>query len=236
MGNEIIILSTTAFLIGFIHTILGPDHYLPFVVLAKVRKWSIAKLSVVTFLCGIGHIASSIILGFIGIILGISIFKLEIIESSRAELSAWFLIIFGFMYFIWGIRRALRKQPHEHIHYHEEGQEHLHTHNHFKEHSHVHSLKRDNLSPWILFIIFVFGPCEPLIPLIMYPAAKHNMLAVSTVSFIFGVTTILTMMFIVLFLFYGILKLPTLKFEKYSHALAGFTIFICGSTIKFFGL
>jgi len=27
---------------------------------------------------------------------------------------------------------------------------------------------------WALFLIFVFGPCEPLIPLIMYPAAKLN--------------------------------------------------------------
>jgi sulfite exporter TauE/SafE len=236
MSNEIIILAGTAATLGFVHTVLGPDHYLPFIVLSKARKWSILKTTMITFLCGIGHILSSVVLGFIGIALGIAVFKLEAIESSRGELAAWFLIIFGFAYFIWGLHRVARSQPHEHFHLHKDGEIHSHSHKHTQDHFHVYDSKSISVTPWILFIIFVFGPCEPLIPLIMYPAAKHNIMAVILVAVVFGLTTISSMLFIVLTSSYGLSKLPIQKFEKYSHALAGLAIFLCGGAIKFFGL
>ncbi|MBL7071591.1 MAG: hypothetical protein ISS26_05425 [Candidatus Omnitrophica bacterium] len=55
MKSELMALYITAASIGFFHTLLGPDHYLPFIVIGKARKWSLAKLSIVTFLCGLGH-------------------------------------------------------------------------------------------------------------------------------------------------------------------------------------
>jgi len=33
MSNELMILLVTAASIGFFHTLLGPDHYLPFIVI-----------------------------------------------------------------------------------------------------------------------------------------------------------------------------------------------------------
>ena len=49
--------------IAFLHTILGPDHYLPFIVMARARSWSMARTLLVTAVCGLGHVASSILLG-----------------------------------------------------------------------------------------------------------------------------------------------------------------------------
>ncbi len=236
MSNEIIILLGTAATIGFIHTVLGPDHYLPFIVLSKARKWTITKTVVVTFLCGIGHVLSSIILGFIGIALGIAVFKLEAIESSRGEIAAWFLIAFGLTYFTWGIHRALRMRRHEHSHPHKNGETHSHDHEHISSHTHIHTSKSRSLTPWVLFTIFVFGPCEPLIPLIMYPAASHNMASVALVASVFGAITISTMIGIVLASSYGLSKLSVSRLEKYSHALAGLAILLCGVAIKFLGL
>ncbi|GAG00740.1 unnamed protein product, partial [marine sediment metagenome] len=46
MSNELIALYITAASIGFIHTVFGPDHYLPFVVMSKARKWSLGKTSI----------------------------------------------------------------------------------------------------------------------------------------------------------------------------------------------
>ncbi len=236
MINEIGILATTALTLGFVHTITGPDHYLPFIVLSKARGWSLSKTSLITFLCGLGHILSSIVLGFIGIALGTAVFKLEMIEASRGDLAAWLLIIFGFTYFVWGVHKAVRYKPHEHKHSHLDGNAHSHSHKHFSEHSHVHSSKSHNTTPWIMFIIFVFGPCEPLIPLIMYPAAKHNVAAVIMVALVFGLATIMTMLGAVLVVSFGLLKAPIRGLERYSHALAGLTIFLCGGAIKFLGL
>ena len=236
MLNEIAILAGTAAAIGFVHTILGPDHYLPFIVLSRARQWSSGKTIMITFLCGIGHVLSSVVLGFIGIALGIAVFRLEVFESFRGELAAWLLIAFGFAYFIWGLRRAIRHRTHEHLHVHESGKPHLHPHKHLGDHSHPYSSERGHLTAWVLFTIFVFGPCEPLIPLLMYPAARNNMMSVVMVASIFGLTTIGTMLSIVLASFYGLSRLPLRQLEKYSHALAGFAILLSGGAIKFLGL
>ncbi|PIQ89533.1 MAG: hypothetical protein COV72_02600 [Candidatus Omnitrophica bacterium CG11_big_fil_rev_8_21_14_0_20_42_13] len=241
MSKELIILIWTALSIGFIHTVLGPDHYLPFIAMSKARKWSLFKTGLITFLCGLGHVLSSVVLGFIGIALGIAVFRLESIESFRGDIAAWFLLIFGFTYFIWGLRVALRSRPHVHAHAHDNEKSHKHTHSHIAGgHVHLHEVSRDakgaNITPWILFTIFVFGPCEPLIPILMYPAAKGSIISVIAVTGAFAVTTISTMLALVFMFSYGLSWLKFNWLERYSHALAGLIIFICGGAIKFLGL
>lgn len=233
---ELSILLWTAAGIGFLHTLLGPDHYLPFIAMSAARSWSVAKTALITFLCGVGHIMSSVVLGFLGIALGISVFKLEAIESTRGEIAGWLLIIFGFTYFIWGVHRAFLNKSHRHFHYHR-NEGHTHSHGHLREHSHIHNESSNrNITPWILFTIFLFGPCEPLIPILMYPAAKGSMMSVVLVVSIFAATTIATMMSIVLISSLPLARLSILRLDRYSHALAGLIILLCGGAIKFLGL
>lgn len=237
MSKEVVILMGTAATLGFVHTLFGPDHYLPFVAMAKARRWSMLKTFVITSLCGIGHVASSVVLGFLGLALGIVVYKLEAVESFRGNLAAWFLIAFGFTYFVWGLHRAIRRKPHTHTHRHQDGEDHEHRHSHVHQHAHVHETKdTKNITPWILFTIFVFGPCEPLIPLLMYPAAEASIASVAAIALVFGITTLATMLTIVMGLSFGISKLPLGKIERFSHALAGLTILLCGSAIQFLGL
>ncbi|MBU1628223.1 sulfite exporter TauE/SafE family protein [bacterium] len=235
--NEMIILAITAASIGFFHTLFGPDHYIPFIVMSRARNWSMFKTSWITFLCGLGHILSSVLLGFIGIALGIAVTRLEAVESSRGEVAAWLLIAFGLVYFVYGVRKAYVNKPHKHWHDHESGESHQHGHVHSDDHVHVHEKEgKFNLTPWVLFTIFVFGPCEPLIPLVMYPAAKSSMIGVILVTTIFGTITIGTMMSLVLITSFGINLIPVGRLERYSHAIAGATIFVCGLAIQFLGL
>jgi nickel/cobalt transporter (NicO) family protein len=236
MSNEIAVLAGTAAALGLVHTVIGPDHYVPFIALSKSRGWGAGKTALITFLCGLGHIFSSIILGFAGIALGAAVFSLEAIESYRGEIAVWFLIIFGFTYGVWGLHRALRSKKHEHAHAHGNGELHTHTHSHVMDHSHLHAGKNKSVTPWVLFIIFIFGPCEPLIPLVMYPAAEHNMGAVAMVAGIFGAVTVATMLGMVLGAYYGLSKLSVPGLAKYGHALAGGAILLCGISVKFLGL
>lgn len=236
MNKEILVLCITAASIGFFHTIFGPDHYLPFIVMSRARKWSKTKTAFITFLCGLGHILSSVVLGIIGVIFGIAVMKLEMFESFRGNLAAWALISFGFAYFIWGIHQAIRNKPHKHLHLHDGLGEHEHKHSHVSEHSHLHQETKKNITPWILFTIFVLGPCEPLIPLLMYPAAKHSLLGMVLVTLVFGTVTIFTMFSIVMLTSWGISFASLGKVEKYSHALAGLTICLSGLCIQFLGL
>ncbi len=237
MNKELSILAFTAASMALIHTMAGPDHYVPFIVMAKARKWSMFKTSWITILCGFGHIGSSVILGFIGIALGIAVSRLQGLESFRGNIAGWAMIAFGLVYLFWGIRRAIKNKPHTHLHFHKDAYSHSHTHAHVDEHSHVHeSEEKVNLTPWILFTIFVFGPCEPLIPLVMYPAAHGNMYGLLLVTAIFGAVTISTMLGIVLVASFGINVLPMRHLERYSHAIAGGTILLCGVAIQFLGL
>ena len=232
MNPEITILALTAATIGFVHTLFGPDHYLPFIVMAKARKWSLAKTSLITILCGLGHVGSSIALGFLGIAFGIGLSKLEIFEGFRGNLAGWAFIVFGLGYLIWAIWKQIKNKPHKHPHIHSDGSIHQHTHHHKGEHIHAH---KKNVTPWILFPIFLLGPCEPLIPFLMYPAAKSSLGGVIFISSIFALTTIITMVAIVITASFGINLIPFGKLEKHVHVIAGATILLSGIGIQFMG-
>lgn len=234
MSQELLILTLTTISIAFFHTLLGPDHYLPFIIMSRARKWSFRKTSWITFLCGLGHILSSVMIAILVILLGISIQKLDIIESVRGDIAAWALISFGLIYFIWGVRKAIKNKAHAHDHAHQDGTIHTHKHIHQKSHSHIH--KDKNITSWILFIIFFLGPCEPLIPILLYPSLNQGFYSIMLLVGIFGIITILTMLGIVLISSFSINLIPLKKLEKYSHALAGFIILLCGIAIQFLGL
>lgn len=236
MNSSIALLSVTAISIGFVHTILGPDHYLPFIVLSQAKKWSLRKTMIITFFCGIGHVLSSAILGLIGIAVGVSVSRLVAVESFRGNVAAWLFIAFGLVYMIISIRNLIRKRKHSHPHFHYNKGEHLHEHDHHNEHTHIHEEEVFKTTPWVLFLIFVFGPCEPLIPLVMYPAASHNFQGAVIVSILFSIITIGTMMLIVLAFNLGLNKINLKPVEKYSHLIAGAMIFFSGLAIQFLGL
>ncbi|MBI4834317.1 MAG: sulfite exporter TauE/SafE family protein [Planctomycetes bacterium] len=233
MDNSLWILYGTALFIAFIHTVIGPDHYLPFIMLGRANNWPGKKVVLVAVLCGIGHVLSSVILGIVGILAGIGVSKLEHSESIRGEIASYLLIGFGVVYAIWGLLRGLQGHYHSHSHGHiptgENEHEHLHN------HEHAHAVEKQTTF-WAVFIIFVLGPCEPLIPLLMFPAAAYGWVNILNVALIFSITTILTMT-IIAWLGYQGVKLITSKWiERYVHFLAGGSIAVSGLAIKMFGL
>jgi sulfite exporter TauE/SafE len=236
MNDSITLLSATAVSIGFLHTLLGPDHYLPFIVLSEARKWSVRKTMFITFLCGIGHVLSSVVLGLVGIGIGIELKKLVAIESFRGNIAAWLFIAFGLVYVIISIRNLIRNRKHQHSHFHIGGEKHDHEHNHREEHSHIHDREVVKTTPWILFIIFIFGPCEPLIPILMYPAAQNNISGTIFVALLFSVVTVATMLAVVLVFKLGLNKINIKPIEKYNHLIAGSVILMSGLAIQFLGL
>ncbi|MHC4336815.1 MAG: urease accessory protein UreH domain-containing protein [Planctomycetota bacterium] len=236
MNASLNALIIAAAFIGFTHTILGPDHYLPFIMMSWARKWSAAKTGLITLLCGLGHIGGSVVLGLLGVSLGLAVTKLEPVESVRGNLAAWLLIAFGLVYFVWGLRRAYRNQPHVHNHTHAAEVTHTHLHSHHTEHTHIHDTKPGNIAPWTLFVIFVFGPCEPLIPILMYPAAKNSLFGLLAVTFVFGIVTIATMLGTVLLTRAGVSFIRLEPLQRFAHVIAGATICLCGLAIVFLGL
>lgn len=73
MTVDLGLLILTAASIGFIHTLLGPDHYVPFVAMGAARRWSTRRTLWITSLCGIGHVLGSVLIGLVGIGIGVSL-------------------------------------------------------------------------------------------------------------------------------------------------------------------
>jgi sulfite exporter TauE/SafE len=252
MTIDLGLLILTAASIGFIHTLLGPDHYVPFVAMGAARRWSTRKTLWVTSLCGLGHVAGSVAIGVVGIGIGVSLHRLEWIEGVRGDAAAWLLSGFGLAYLAWGLKKAWRARPHTHPHLHGDGILHEHKHDHEGLHLHPHVQLRPHvhphphphvapgtarsITPWALFVVFVLGPCEPLIPVLMYPASQHSVWGTVAVVLAFGAATLVTMLGVVYLAIRGLGRLPLDAAERYSHAFAGAALSLCGLGIVFLGL
>jgi nickel/cobalt exporter len=233
--SEIDVLVVSAATIGVIHTLLGPDHYLPFIVLSRARNWSWNRTLWITFISGIGHVGGSVILGLIGIAMGISLGKLEAIEASRGSLVGWMLIAFGVLYSAYGLYKYFKKGAHVHLPSFLRPRSIRHRDLHLAEG--VEEAKdAGRLTPWILFLIFVFGPCEVLIPMLIYPAAEHNTMGVFLVALVFGIATIGTMLTVVWLGYKGASLLRFRGKEYQIHLLAGLVILLAGAGMQFLGL
>jgi nickel/cobalt exporter len=234
--NEAQVLLLTAASIAFLHTILGPDHYLVFTAMGKARSWSLARTLRITFYCGVAHILGSVLIGAIGIAVGVQLASLTAIEGMRGNLAGWALLAFGLVYFAWGLKKAGRSYRHSHVHVHKDVV-HDHEHDHHTAHAHVHEAGASNsITPWAMFIVFVLGPCEALIPLFMYPAAQKSTGLVVMVAVVFGVVTLLTMLACVAATTIGVERLRLPVSGRYVHAVAGALVACCGAAVTFIGI
>lgn len=213
-GATLLAIWLAAFLTAVVHTIMGPDHYLPFVAIAKSRGYGLKKTLLWTFICGVGHIASALLiaLAFIYFSHWLSQENFAWIEDNRGNVAAYALIGLGAAYLVWALRRRWK-------HKHMDGHRHL-----------PRPDGQKSITIWVVFIIFVLGPCEALLP-ILTASSVLGVSAVISSTVIFSAATIATMMLAVAL---GLLSINALRFkrlEAYAHEIAGGTIMACGIAI-----
>ena len=186
----------------------------------------------ITFISGIGHVGSSVLIGLWGVALGVSLNKLEAIEAYRGEIVAWLLLVFGVGYTLYGIYKFIRNGGHKHLPGFLRPKS-------IRDIHHVNEAtlaqKDKSITPWMLFLIFVFGPCEVLIPMLIFPAAQHNFYGVTLVALIFGLATVTTMLVVVYLGYKGTRILKNRNSEKYMHLAAGLIILTSGVGMVFLG-
>lgn len=208
-SDSLWILLGSTFTIGVVHA-LAPDHWVPFVSIGRAQKWSKTKLAWITFISGIGHVGSSIVIGSIGLVLGFSLTNLSSVESHRGQVAGLLLVGFGIAYAIWGLK-------------------------HVRHHHHHKIDPKRSVTLWTLVAIFVLGPCEPLIPL-MFIGAAHGWTAVALVSLLFSIVTLMMMVGQALLGYVGLDLMRFAKIEHYSHTAAGLVIAITGGMVMLLGI
>ena len=216
----------TAASLAVVHTLLGIDHSLPFVALGRARGWLLGRTLLVTALCGAGHVASSVMIGVVGVGLGIATDALLWLESTRGELAAGLLIGFGLAYAAWAVwRRAGREAASSAWVRGQDGGR-----------PDGPAAVTDRVTPWALFIVFVLGPCEPLIPLMVVPGMAHDWLAVGAVVGVFGLLTVGMMLLAVATAWRGVEVLGAGRIGRHADVAAGLVVAASGAAVLFLGL
>ena len=215
MIDESMIIAGSAASIGFVHTILGPDHYLPLVAMAKTNGWSATKTAIYVEVSGVSPLLGTLVVGSLVFLLGFAFLNIETVQALRSNFAGWFLILFGLVYFVWGAKWAIR---------------------HDRTSSQPKNSNFSRCTPFALFLFFILGPCEPLLPLMSIGSESDQVSSSILVVSAFCGTTILTMLACVMFFYYGVSRISFfLRFEKYMHAVTGLIVFLCGCAIQFLG-
>lgn len=225
MTQEVLLLAGAALTTGIVHTALGPDHYVPFIAMARSRSWSIAKTTWITALAGVAHVLGSVAAVALALALGGYFDSLNMIETLRSNIVGWGLITVGGTYALWGLREtvASKVRPLE---------KHMN-----KRISGTLGKHSANLLLWSLLVVILLGPCEPLIPFLMMPSL--DVASTTVILLTFMAATVGTMLSLVTVGVFGLARVQfafEFPLRRYAHSLAGAAIALCGVGVQFFGL
>lgn len=262
MNLEFTALLAATFSVAFFHT-FSPDHWVPFVLLGRAKKWPIAKTELTAFVAGIGHIGTSVLIALIGIFVGA---ELSINFASTAEIvTGSALILFGFGYALYAWRRGghthinMLPPSHDpdHIHgptdpaafpTHSHGvpatsdslSRAAHVHGHEHDHSeHAHSQPAEDpvlsRSPFALVVIMGLTPCVALLPLAFAAAATSTAHAISVIV-VYSVSSIVPILVLTFLGSKGIAMLKLNWIDRYGDVLTGVVIGAIGIMTAVLGL
>ena len=242
------VLLGTAASLAIVHTLIGIDHSLPLAALGRARGWALGRTLLVTGVCGAGHVASSVVIGAAGVGLGVATDSLLRIESVRGELAAALLLAFGLSYTAWALWTRHRRRDGVGA---PAGRS-ARTCDERDAPAEPAAQPEDRpgadgggtgdirgVTAWALFVVFVLGPCEPLIPLMVVPGLTGDWLAVAAVAAVFGLLTIGVMLAAVAAAWHGIgwIDRSTLRRgDRLAHAAAGLVVAASGAAVLWLGL
>lgn len=238
MDSAYLVLLSSAVTLGVLHTAVGIDHSLPFVVLGATRGWSLAKTLLITGLCGVLHVLSSVVIAGVGLSLGVAASRIGFVESMRGSSAAWLLVSLGTIYTavaLWK-RKAHRALPHVHGAHGHGSREGWHE---LSERADQVSMPARSLMP-ALFVIFALGPCEALLPLLTASGVALSPGRAAVVALVFSIATVATMLLTVSIGVLGASFAKKLRWqealEPHAHTLAGVSLIVSGLAIQVLGI
>jgi nickel/cobalt exporter len=199
---ELLILSSLS--IGILHA-MAPDHWLPFVMLGKAQQWSKWKTTKIVSLAGLGHV-------------GIQCDhygdrtdgRCGVGTCERMGGTAGEYRIAAADLFRCGIYCVGDQELRE-----------TYSRTFASNHEHPHGENKAKIvSYWTLFALIIFGPCEPLIPL-LFASIPYGWFAITAIFTVFGIVTIGMMLLQVHLAMLGLSFMRTHFFEDASHVIAG---------------
>jgi ABC-type nickel/cobalt efflux system permease component RcnA len=215
----------TTVLTAVVHTLI-PDHWLPFVLVARAEGWNLRRTVTMTASSALLHVTVSIALAMAVVLAGRSAeMAVTGLGDRLSALSGWMLVLFGLVYMGWFLMRG----GHAHtfgIHPHHD------AHDEAPPHASASRLKA--LSGHALAFVVGFNPCILVIPCV-YGAAQLSPLVLVAVSAAFAASTILSMVIVTLLGLHGTSRLTSPFLTRYGEAFSGALIALTGTAVLLAG-
>ena len=190
-----------SFLISLLHAII-PSHWLPVLAIGRKENWDLAETEKVTFVAGLAHVLSTVI---IGVFLGIIGVELSNTMGGFTRIIAPSIIILIGFFFI--------RQHYVHHHFHLENQK------------TTGKSKRKIIAALILAMFL--SPCLEIEAYFLL-AGGHGWWMVATISILYSVVSISGMMLWIRFAYKGLLKLNWHTWEHNAGLISGAVLIITG--------
>ena len=192
---------TGSILLSLLHAVI-PNHWLPVLAIGREENWTINEVSKVTFLSGLAHALSTII---IGVIIGLLGLKLtESVKHFSHIVAPLVLIILG-LFFIY--------QHHRHRHFH--------LHNQPKS-----TFSRQKIIITLVVAMF-FSPCMEIEGYFLL-AGSFGWYAIISIAILYLIISVSGMVLWVRLAYKGMIKLNWHKLEHNAGIITGLTLIITG--------
>ena len=192
---------TGSLLLSLLHAVI-PNHWLPVLAIGRKENWTINEVSRVTFLSGLAHALSTIIIGVI-----IGLLGLELTESVQhfSHIVAPLVLILLGLFFIY--------QHHRHKHFH------------------LHNKPKPTFSKKKIIVTLVvamfFSPCMEIEAYFLL-AGSFGWYAIITIAVLYLVVSVSGMVIWIRLAYKGIVKLNWHKLEHNAGIITGLTLIVTG--------
>jgi len=204
------ILALSSAFVGLVHS-LAPGHWLPIVLMAKAKRWSMREAAFGALVAASGHIIVSISLGLLASFIGHAFFAENL--HALEENAGWILVVSGISYAIYS------RFQHRHCHDHDHGH-------------HGPEPKKDMAPYWFLFGLG-FSPCFAVLPLFT-TAIGLGTGSLMLVMITFSVGVLAALVGGSLLVARGLVKLDHPLLEHYGDVITGVGVAVMGSILLIF--
>lgn len=195
-----ITLITGSLVLSILHAVI-PNHWLPVLAIGQKEKWDLSETTRVTFIAGLSHAASTVLIGvllaFIGARLAV------VVESFTGFIAPGLLVALGIFY----------------IYQHS-------RHHHFHLHAHPEQVSKNRLIFSLASAMF-FSPCFEIEPYFLVAGAEGLWLVVLLAA-LYTLVTVSGMVIWVRLAYRGLLKMNWHSLEHNAGIITGVTLVLSG--------
>lgn len=189
-------------LISLLHAVI-PNHWLPVLAIGRKEGWSLPETTRVTFVAGLAHIVSTVVIGLLLGIIGKEV--TEHVESFTRIIAPCILILMG-LYFI--------RQHYVHHHFHLDAK----------------GLKKKSKSAIVLALVIgmFLSPCLEIEAYFLLAGAKGSYFLIG-IAVMYSIITLGGMLIWIRVVYKGILKLNWHQWEHNAGIITGLVLILTGA-------